>query len=73
MQMPDMDGFRATRHARNPHSAACNHQIPIIAMIAGALQGGREKCLEVAARLPDLENRFARLNESMSKFLKHKG
>jgi signal transduction histidine kinase/DNA-binding response OmpR family regulator len=44
--MPEMDGLEATRKIRNPQSAVRNHQIPIIAMTAGAMQGDREKCLE---------------------------
>jgi CheY-like chemotaxis protein/HPt (histidine-containing phosphotransfer) domain-containing protein len=44
--MPEMDGFEATRRIRNPQSAVLNHQIPIIAMTANALQGDREKCLK---------------------------
>ncbi|MEI7673147.1 MAG: response regulator, partial [Deltaproteobacteria bacterium] len=46
VQMPEMNGLEATRHIRNPQSAVQNHQIPIIAMTAGAMQGDREKCLE---------------------------
>jgi HPt (histidine-containing phosphotransfer) domain-containing protein len=46
MQMPEMDGLEATRAIRNPQSAVRNHQIPIIAMTAHALQGDREKCIE---------------------------
>jgi CheY-like chemotaxis protein/HPt (histidine-containing phosphotransfer) domain-containing protein len=46
VQMPEMDGLEATRHIRNPQSAVGNHQIPIIAMTAGAMQGDRERCLE---------------------------
>ena len=44
--MPEMDGFEATRRIRNPQSAVLNHQIPIIAMTANAMQGDREKCLK---------------------------
>jgi CheY-like chemotaxis protein/HPt (histidine-containing phosphotransfer) domain-containing protein len=44
--MPEMDGLEATRQIRNPQSAVRNHQIPIIAMTAIAMQGDREKCLK---------------------------
>jgi CheY-like chemotaxis protein len=46
VQMPEMNGLEATRHIRDPLSTVRNHQIPIIAMTAGAMQGDREKCLE---------------------------
>jgi CheY-like chemotaxis protein len=46
MQMPEMDGVEATRAIRNPHSAVRNHQIPIIAMTANAMQDDRRLCIE---------------------------
>ena len=46
VQMPEMDGFEATRAIRNPQSAIPNRRIPIIAMTAHAMQGDRERCLE---------------------------
>jgi PAS domain S-box-containing protein len=46
VQMPQMDGFEATRHVRDPHSAVRNHDIPIIAMTAHAMQGDRQRCLD---------------------------
>ncbi len=46
VQMPEMDGLEATRRIRQPESAVRNHQVPIIAMTANAMQGDREKCLE---------------------------
>jgi CheY-like chemotaxis protein/HPt (histidine-containing phosphotransfer) domain-containing protein len=46
VQMPVMDGLMATRVIRNPQSAVRNHQLPIIAMTAHALQSDREKCVE---------------------------
>jgi PAS domain S-box-containing protein len=45
VQMPIMDGFEATRVIRDVQSSVCNHQVPVIAMTAHALQGDRERCL----------------------------
>jgi CheY-like chemotaxis protein len=44
VQMPEMDGFAATRHIR---SELRDRQPVIIAMTANALQGDREECLAV--------------------------
>ena len=46
LQMPEMDGYETTRQIRQPHSIARNHEIPIIAMTAHAMQSDREHCLE---------------------------
>lgn len=45
-QMPEMDGFEASRLIRDPASGVINPYIPIIAMTASAMAGDREKCLE---------------------------
>jgi CheY-like chemotaxis protein len=47
VQMPEMDGFEATKKIRDPSSAVRNHAIPIVAMTANAMKGDRERCLEV--------------------------
>ncbi|MGB2819404.1 MAG: response regulator [Phycisphaerae bacterium] len=44
-QMPEMDGFEATRAIRDGRSTVRNHDIPIIAMTANAMKGDREECL----------------------------
>ncbi len=45
-QMPEMDGYQATRLLRAPDSGALQPDIPVIAMTANALSGDKEKCLE---------------------------
>lgn len=45
VQMPEMDGFAATRVIRDQTSAVRNHGIPVIAMTAHAIEGDREDCL----------------------------
>ena len=43
--MPEMDGFEATARIRDPQSAVRNHDIPVIALTAHAMEGDRERCL----------------------------
>jgi len=44
-QMPVMDGYQATRQIRTPDTSVINHEVPVVAMTANAMQGDREKCL----------------------------
>ncbi|HEY3381101.1 MAG TPA: PAS domain S-box protein [Vicinamibacterales bacterium] len=46
VQMPEMDGFEATRQIRLGHGGVRNPRIPIIAMTAHTMKGDRERCLE---------------------------
>ncbi|WP_292461697.1 PAS domain S-box protein [Methanolobus sp.] len=43
VQMPEMDGIEATRIIRDTSSSVLNHEIPIIAMTAHAIDGDRER------------------------------
>ena len=47
VQMPVMDGLEATRRIRDTQSPVRDHQVPIIAMTAHAMQSDRLRCLEV--------------------------
>jgi CheY-like chemotaxis protein len=44
-QMPEMDGFEATRIIRDPASAVLDHEIPVIAMTANAFPEDRTRAL----------------------------
>ncbi|MBF0227540.1 MAG: response regulator [Desulfobacterales bacterium] len=46
VQMPEMDGFEATKIIRDIKSKVLNHTIPVIAMTAHAMKGDKERCLE---------------------------
>src|SRR5579872_3044812 len=45
VQMPEMDGFEATRAIREKEQAGGSHHLPIIALTAHAMKGDEERCL----------------------------
>ena len=45
VQMPEMDGFQATKEVRELEINRDGHPIPIVAMTAHAMDGDRERCL----------------------------
>ena len=45
-QMPEMDGYEATRKIRQGQLGIHNYNIVIVAMTANAMKGDRDKCLE---------------------------
>jgi len=47
VQMPEMDGYEASRLIRDPKSSVLNHSVPIIATTAHAMKGDSEKCIAV--------------------------
>jgi CheY-like chemotaxis protein len=46
VQMPNMDGFEATKMIRNPLTGVRDPNVVIIAMTANAMKGDREDCLK---------------------------
>lgn len=44
LQMPNMDGFEATRIIRDPNSNVLVHDVPIIAITAHAMKGDMDAC-----------------------------
>jgi len=70
MRMPVMDGIEAARQIRNSRSKVLNHDIPIIALTANAMQSDRESCL--AAGMNDFVPKpimMSALREALSRWL----
>jgi two-component system, sensor histidine kinase and response regulator len=60
-QMPELDGFAATRLIREHEARSGHPRLPIVAMTAGAVMGDRENCL--AAGMDDYMSKPVRWEE----------
>ncbi len=72
VQMPEMDGFEATRRIRESSADGRFKDLFIIAMTANAMKGDREKCLRVGmddyiSKPVDAEELLAKLDHWISK------
>lgn len=47
VQMPEMDGFEATRIIRSGRRVGIDRNIPVLALTSHAMKGDRERCLDV--------------------------
>ena len=69
-QMPELDGYQATREIRQ-HECHVNHHATIVAMTAYALKGDREKCL--AAGMDDYITKPVDINKLHKTLARHLG
>ena len=51
VQMPEMDGFEATKKIREFEQATKRPRLPIVAMTAHAMKGDRERCFQPDGRV----------------------
>ncbi|MBN2013061.1 PAS domain S-box protein [candidate division KSB1 bacterium] len=69
VQMPQMDGFEATRRIRNAEAIGLFKRMPIIAMTAHAMKGDKENCLK--AGMDDYISKPIQINELLRIIKKH--
>ncbi len=71
VQMPELDGFEATRLIRSSESKVLNHEIPIIALTAYAGDDDKARC--TAAGMNDYVSKPLVLEELKSRLTKYVG
>jgi len=71
VQMPELDGFEATRLIRSTESKVLNHEIPIIALTAYVGDDDKAKC--TAAGMNDYVSKPLVLEELKTKLTKYVG
>lgn len=69
VQMPELDGYSATRAIRAEQFPVLNRRIPILAMTAHAFTGVREKCLQ--AGMDDYLTKPIQLKELCKAIVRH--
>ncbi|WPD21216.1 MAG: transporter substrate-binding domain-containing protein [Candidatus Electrothrix scaldis] len=72
IQMPEMDGFEAARHIRNPATGVLRPDVPIVAMTADATKEDRGKCFaagmnDYISKPVNRDRLFLVLQEQLSK------
>jgi CheY-like chemotaxis protein len=67
-QMPDIDGYAATRIIRNGGVPGLNPQIPIIALTAYAMADDRLKCIQ--AGMTDYASKPVRMDDLVQVFFR---
>jgi len=70
-QMPEMDGYEATRCIRRGQGNVMNPEVPIVAITANAMTGDRERCLQ--AGMDDYMAKPVRMSDFTAMLEKYSG